>query len=109
MNLRELETQLAQLESRISQLRAEGILLDCRLSSAKPGGTASRGAKTQYRKRFTTPQANGKKSEYVPAEDVGKVRADIKRGREYKKLEKQRQTMVGQIGSIKQQIAALQG
>jgi hypothetical protein len=109
MNLCQLEAQLTLLESRISQLKVEGILLDCRLSSAKPGGTASKGAKVQYRKRFTTPQANGKKSEYVQARDVEKVRADIARGREYRKLEKQRQSVIDQIDAIKRRIATLQG
>jgi hypothetical protein len=45
----------------------------------------------------------------VQARDVEKVRADIARGREYRKLEKQRQSVIDQMDAIKRRIAALQG
>lgn len=108
--LSELELQLEELETRIGEVKKSGnALFDCRIDSSRPGGAGHSG-NVQHRLRYSQPQANGKKMQYLSqGENVGEYRAAIARGKALKKLEKQRQSVVNQIDRLKTKIAALQG
>lgn len=107
--LAELAAELSQLEQGIEDLKKQGdILLDCRIDSSKPGGTAGPSARPHHRIRYKVPH-NGKKSQYLKPSEVAEKMAAIARGKDLKKLEKQRQSVVQKIDSIRSKIAALQG
>ena len=80
--------------SRIAQIRASGEVLEgCRLDFNSPGGTASKGAKTnskyaQLRSGRGNLLSNGKKSLYVPIDQIPETQAAIERGKELAKLQK---------------------
>ena len=82
------------LLQRIAQIRAEGeVLEDCRLNFSAAGGTASRSAKlslkyAQLRSGRGKLLSNGKKSLYVPIDQIPETQAAIERGKEISKLQK---------------------
>ena len=85
--------------SRIVEIRAEGEVLEgCRLDFNSPGGTASKGAKTnlkyaQLRSGRGKLLSNGKKSLYVPIDQIPETQAAIERGQELSKLQKRLQLL----------------
>lgn len=104
MKYRELKSKLADLETEISAIRAEGeILTDARIDSSKPGGTTVRGQpSTQYRLRI-----KGQKARYLKASEVAKTRAEIARGKRLKQLERERQQVQALLDRLAAEAAEL--
>ncbi len=108
--LSELERQLEELETRIGEVKKSGnALFDCRIDSSRPGGAGHSG-NVQYRLRYSQRQTNGKKTRYLSQhENIAEYRDAISRGKELRKLEKQRQSVMERIDQLHSQISALQG
>jgi hypothetical protein len=84
-----MQAILDQLRADRLKLLEEGVLTGCWLSTSKPRGTASQGAKPHYQLRSRLPQFNGKKSRYVAAKEVAAIAAQIDRGRQLAAIDRQ--------------------
>lgn len=88
--MKSLTSKLEALETERQQLLAGGAILhDCWVGRSVPGGTASANAKPHYQLRSRQAIFNGRKSQYLSALEVEDVNAQIARGRQLKKIDKQ--------------------
>lgn len=108
--LSELKLQLEELETRIEEVKESGnALFDCRIDSSRPGGAGHSG-NVQYRLRYSSAQSDGKKTRYLSQhENIAEYRDAIARGKQLRKLEKQRESVTQKIDTLRAKIAALQG
>lgn len=94
-SLQDLRQQLAELEATVARIKGEGDYLQgVRLERSPAAGTASRNAQTASKyARLRSGKGNflpnGKKSQYVAMADIGKIEAEIARGTELSKVEKE--------------------
>lgn len=90
----ELQAERATLEAQIEQIKSEGeYRLGVRLDLAAAAGTASKSSQAAYkygrlRAGRNNLLPNGKKSEYVPLDQIPEVQSQIDRGKEIEKLER---------------------
>lgn len=94
---------MTDLEAEINTVRAEGdILIDARIGSSKPGGTARGQPSIQYRLRI-----KGQKARYLKPAEAARTRAAIARGKRLKQLEREQQQVQVRLDRLAAKAAEL--
>lgn len=93
-NLPALQAELDTLDGAIAALKNQDILQGYRIKTIKPGGTAGNPAKKKGYARLIDPDGG---SRAIATSAVPDYQEQIDRGRELKRLQKQRAALVGRI------------
>lgn len=107
-SLRHLQRRITALEAEIEGIKQEGeYLVGVRLERSPAGGTASANAKEECKyARLRSGRGkllpNGKKSLYVPVQDIPRYDAACKRGEQIQKLERQLNQVKAQVAKLEQ-------
>ncbi|MEP0924905.1 hypothetical protein [Leptolyngbya sp. ST-U4] len=115
MNLSELKAWLAELERKAAAIRGSGECLQgVRLEFAPGGGTASASAKqlpkyARLRAGRGKLLLSGKRSQYVPLEEIPEIEAAIERGKRLTAIEKKIGQVKVKIDRLEAKVAALGG
>ena len=91
-----INAALAELDTRIGELRKSGYIIGHQVRLSYPRGTASRNSRSKCYPRLLN-QRTGKTQAIAP-ESVGEIQAAIDRGRELLKLEKERVKLMERLG-----------
>jgi hypothetical protein len=93
MTIPDIRAKIAALQRQRSQISQMAYLPDCRLELAYPGGTAGKASQEKPYGRLRSGKGNllpnGKRSQYVPVDDVVNVQAQIERGRQMKAIDRE--------------------
>lgn len=115
MNLVELEVRLAELEHEAAAIRGSGDCLQgVRLEFAPGGGTASIASKkspkyARLRSGRGKLLASGKRSQYVPLEEIPEIKAAVERGKRLTVVEREIGKVQAKINRLMDKVAALGG
>lgn len=113
MSVSRLRSRLAELEASVKSLKSRGECLQgVRLEKSTPGGTASINSNaTQQYARLRAGKGkvlpNGKRSRYVPKDQISEVEAAIARGKQLTKLEREIAEVRSQLLRIDEKTKAL--
>lgn len=115
-SLKALQQRLNQLEAQLAAIKQEGeYLIGVRLERSPAGGTASRNAK-EYSKyaRLRAGRGrqlpNGKRSMYVPIQEIARYDAACERGARLQKVEQELKRLKAQMAKLEQsQYRSLKG
>ncbi|MFM2433111.1 MAG: hypothetical protein RLZZ511_4325 [Cyanobacteriota bacterium] len=109
MTIPDIRAKIAALQRQRSQISQLDYLTNCRLELAYPGGTAGKASQEKPYGRLRSGKGNllpnGKRSQYVPVDDVVNVEAQIERGRQIKTIDRE----IGKLERLaeSQQVAAI--
>jgi hypothetical protein len=93
-NLPALQDELDALDRAIADLKEQDILQGYRVKTIKPGGTAGNPAKKKGYARLINPDGG---SRAIASSTVPEYREQIERGRELKRIQRQRTALVVRI------------
>ncbi|HIK18487.1 MAG TPA: hypothetical protein IGS53_24820 [Leptolyngbyaceae cyanobacterium M33_DOE_097] len=103
-----LQQQIKDLEAQVEAIKSQGdYLIGVRLERSPAGGTASQNAKesskyARLRAGRGKVLPNGKKSRYVPVEQIARYTAACQRGEQIQKLERQIERLKAQADQLEQ-------
>jgi len=103
-----LQQQIEDLEAQVEAIKSQGeYLIGVRLERSPAGGTASQNAKesskyARLRAGRGKVLPNGKKSRYVPVEQIARYAAACQRGEQIQKLERQIERLKAKASQLEQ-------